>query len=199
MTDRIVQFECFTTLVAHNAFLAAWDGHTRRRIPAQVATAHLYSASGQGAPYRYISRCVWQPGEFDRAHPDGRMQADRTTGDIHATRIGGYRTKDGSDVLDVGRDESILVALVPAGMSTDAVRAITTPVRHWQSLDACHGDQKVGAIIEWFVAQDQAHRLRRELQQYYPASALGVYQQALKLDVPGVRRDTMTQQRAAMA
>ncbi|MCU0634380.1 MAG: hypothetical protein MUE41_05870 [Gemmatimonadaceae bacterium] len=199
MAAVIVQFEGFATVVSNRAFVTAWDSHARRRIPTQVATAQLYGESGQGAPYRYISRSTWQAGAFEDAHPDGAMPADRTTGDIRATRIGGYRLGDDGALLDVGRDEAIVLAFLADASAIDALQRVATPIRHRQWMTAYRSDQQVATIVEWFVAQDHAHRLRRELLQIVPTAAIGVYQREMLLDTVGVQRDVMTRDRAGIA
>jgi hypothetical protein len=189
MSDAAVyQYDFFATLVAHQVFVSAWDAHARRRLPGGLSKVALHTASGQGAPYRYIARSSWEPGRFEAAHPDGRMAEDRTRGDIRTTRAGGYRASAGTTVLAAERDEATVFLLLPGTADLSLLDQVTLPVRHRQLFTAMSKDQSVANIIECFVAHSHAHRLRRELLALYPDAPIGVYSQDMVLGMSDVRR-----------
>jgi hypothetical protein len=200
MSDAAVhQFDLFATLVAHRVFVSAWDAHARRRLPSGLTEIVLNTSSGQGAPYRYIARSSWEPGRFEQAHPNGRMPEDRTRGDIRTTRAGGYRAQADVAVVDAGRDEATIFLLLAAGADLSALDRVTMPIRHRQIFSAVTPDQGVATIVECFVAQTHAHRLRREFLANYPDAGVGVYQQDMVLGMADVRRSEAQASKALFA
>jgi hypothetical protein len=200
MSDTAIhQFDFFATLVAHRVFVSAWDAHARRRLPGGLSTVALHTASGQGAPFRYISRSSWEPGRFEAAHPDGRMAEDRTRGDIRTTRAGGYRAAPQSTVTEAGRDEATVFVLLAGGADLSLLDKVTLTIRHRQLFTALSPDQHVATIVECFVANSHAHRLRREFLAQYPDAQVGVYQQDMVLGMADVRRSEAQASKALFA
>jgi hypothetical protein len=186
-TAPIHQFDCYATEVAHRVFVGAWDDHTRRDVDVLFDAAVLHGESGQGAPFRFIARSTWREGCFERAHPDGRMAAGRMRGAIRSTRAGGYRIVGDAAAREPGRDEAIVVALLPSGVDAAPLAQLRTTVRHAQAFDALDAGQAYQRIIEYFVGQGQAHPLRRELLALLPSAQVGVYQPLLHLSPADVR------------
>lgn len=200
MSDAAVyQFDFFATLVAHRVFVSAWDAHARRRLPGGLSNVALHTASGQGAPYRYIVRSSWQPGRFEAAHPDGRMAEDRTRGDIRATRAGGYRATEQTTVLAAERDEATVFVLLDGKADLSLLDRVTLPIRHRQLFTAMSPDQTVVTIVECFVSHSHAHRVRRELLALYPDAPIGVYSQDMVLGMDDVRRSEAQASKALFA
>ena len=95
----LVQFVCFSTVLAQEPFLQAWEpfgsGFLARGIDRIVLSENTERSSE--AAFDYVSRNLWDEKRFERAFPHG-VRGSGGLGPISVLQAGGFRLAESANV-----------------------------------------------------------------------------------------------------
>ncbi len=176
--ETIVQFVCFETSVAFDAFIQHWEHYVKKFDTKQVKTNLLQQMAAKNK-YKYVSQHVWPEDDFQFTFTKEKPAVTFPETKIRVVQAGGYKPMQ----IECSHDEDknaikILLFLNKAVYDIAPFIALESYV-YLNIYEAYYESCTYSYILEFFVEEADVEELSLQLKNEPRHSEIGIYTECL--------------------